>query len=213
MDKNQDYTTFGGWLLLWYWCLIVGGILILLTMLIPALISIAASFLIGIVYAAGILVSIASVCVSAVLDIKAAIQMKARKTQFFDTLLLGMLVSLVGGILSNLLTIRGAYGVGRFIGSTIGSIIGVAIGLCLCVMYFSKSVRVNVYFSGRPLQDSRYWNWIKLLPQFIISDAMPDPSKMNQMGSRPQQSDGQTQDSQNAQSSYNAQSQNTDEPQ
>ena len=198
--------------MVWYWVLIVGGILILLSMVIPALITIAASFLIGIVYAVGILVSIASVCVSAVLEIKTAIQLKARKSQFFDILLLAVVVSLVGGILSNLLTIRGVYGVGRFIGSTIGSIVGAAIGLCLCIMYFSKSVRVYVYFGNRPLQDSRYWNWIKLLPQFIISDAMPDPSKMNQMGNRTQQPDGQTQDAQNAQQSSAGQSQSTDEP-
>ena len=214
MDKNQNqnYTTFGGWLMVWYWCLIVGGVLLLLTMIIPALISIVASFLIGIVYFAGVMVSIVAVCVSAVLDIKAATQMKARKPQFFDTLLLGMLISLGGGILSNLLMIRSTFGVGRFIGSTIGSVIGVAVGLCLCIMYFSKSVRVNTYFDGRPLRDSRYWNWIALLPEFIISDVMPDPGKMHQAGSRPQQSDRQTQDSQNTGPSSDAQSQSTEEP-
>ena len=214
MDKNQnqDYTTFGGWLMVWYWCLIVGGILILLSMVIPALISIAVSFLIGIIYFAGVMVSIVSVCVSAVLDIKAAVQMKARNSQFFDTLLLGMLVSLGGGIISNLLMIRSTFGVGRFIGSTVGSIIGLAIGLCLCVMYFSKSVRVCTYFGGRPLQDSRYCNWIKLLPEFIISDAMPDPGKTHPPGSNSQQAYRQTQDSQNTQSSSGAQSQSTDEP-
>ena len=207
-NQNQDYTVFGGWLMVWYWCLIVGGILILLTMVIPALVSIAASFLVGFVYAAGILVSIASVCVSAVFEIKAAIQLKARAPQFFDILLFATVISVGGGILANLLKIRNAYGVTRFIGSTISSLIGFAIGMCLCIMYFSKSVRVNAYFGGRPLQQSRYWNWIKLLPQFIISDTMPDPSKMRQMGSRPQQSDGQAQD---PQSSSTAQSQNTDE--
>jgi predicted amidophosphoribosyltransferase len=41
-------------------------------------------------------------------------------------------------------------------------------------MYFSKSVRVNVYFSGRPLHSSQYWPWIKMLPSFIISESMPD---------------------------------------
>jgi len=177
-NPNQDYTNLGGWLLVWYWCLIIGGVLILLGMALPALISVAASFLVGIVYTVGVLVSIVSVCISAVLDIKAATQLKARNPQFFDTLLHGMLISLGGGIISKLLMIRSAYGMGSFIGSTIGSFFSVAISLCLCIMYFSKSVRVNIYFNGRPLQSSRYWNWIKVLPSFIISDAMPDPNKM-----------------------------------
>ena len=176
-NSNQDYTIFGGWLLVWYWCLIIGAILILLSMAVPALIAIAASFLIGIVYAVGILVSMVSVWISAVFDIKAAIQMKARDPKFFDTFLLGTLIFLGGGIISDFLTIRSFYGVASFIGSVIGSVIGVAISLCLCIMYFSKSVRVNTYFNGRPLQDSQYWNWIKILPDFIISDTMPDPSK------------------------------------
>ena len=171
-NQNQDYSVLGGWLLVWYWCLIAGGVLILLSMALPALISLAASFLIGIVYAVGILVSIASVCVSCLFNIKAAMQLKARNSQFFDTLLLGMLISLAGGIVSNLLTIRSAYGISSFIGSTIGSVVGVAISLCLCIMYFSKSVRVNTYFSGRPLHNSQYWNLIKLLPDFITSDTM-----------------------------------------
>jgi len=197
-NSNQEYTNFGGWLLAWYWCLIVGGIILLLSMVLPALISIAASFLIGIVYAVGALVSIGSVCISAVFEIMAAMQLKARNPKFFDTFLLGMLISLGGGIISNLLMIRSAYGVGSFIGSTIGSVVGVAIGLCLCIMYFSKSVRVNVYFNGRPLQQSKYWNWIKILPSFIISDTMPDPSKIQQMGSNSQQSNQQPQDAQPA---------------
>ena len=168
-NSNQNYTIFGGWLLVWYWGLIVGGILILLSMVLPALLSIATSFLIGILYTIGVFVSIISVCISAVFEIKAAIQMKARDPKFFDTLVLGMLISLGGGIISSLLSIRSAYGVGSFIGSTIGSVIGVAISLCICIMYFSKSVRVNTYFNGRPLQNSQYWKWIQLLPGFIIS--------------------------------------------
>ena len=215
MDNNQnnDYTVLGGWLLVWYWGLIVGGILILVSMVLPALLTIAASFLIGVIYALGILVSIASVCASAVFEIQAAIQMKARKPQFYDNILLGTLISVAGGIISNLLKIRSVYGVGSFISSTIGSVFGAAIGLCISIMYFSKSVRVNVYFGSRPLLASKYWNWIKLLPQFIISDAMPDPSKMNQMGSRPRQPDnGQSQNTQNAQPSSAGQSQSTDQP-
>ena len=210
-NPNQNYTIFGGWLLVWYWCLIIGGILTLISMALPALLSIAASFVIGIVYATGILVSIGSVCVSAVFNVKAATEMKARNPQFFDTLLLGMFVSLGGGIISNLLMIRSAYGVGSFIGSTIGSIIGVAISLCLCIMYFSKSVRVNVYFGGRPLQNSQYWNWIKILPDFIISDTMPDPSKIQQMGSNPQQSNQQSNKAQDAPPSSAAKSNDSEE--
>ena len=186
-DLNQQYKVFGGWLLVCYWCLIIGGVLTLLTMALPALLVIAVSFLTGFVYAIGKLISIASTCVAAVFYIKSAMEMKARKPQFFDTFLYGAVISLGGGVLSGLLTIRSAYGIGSFIGTTIGSVIGLAIGLCLSVMYFSKSVRVNVYFEGRPLQKSRYWNWIKILPEFIISDAMPDPSKIQQLGSNPQQ--------------------------
>ena len=175
-NPTQDYTIFGGWLLVWYWCLIVGGAILLLSMVVPALLSIATSFLIGAIYTIGILISVVSVCASAVFEIKAAIQMKARNPKFFDTLVLGVLISLGGGIISNVLMIRSVYGVGSFIGSTIGSIIGVAISLCLCIMYFSKSVRVNTYFGGRPLQNSQYWNWIKILPDFITSDTTSGPS-------------------------------------
>ena len=207
-NSNQDYTSFGGWLLVWYWCLIIGGILTLIGMVLPALISIATSFLVGIVYAAGVLVSIVSVCIAAVFYIKAAIQMKARNPMFFDTLLLGMFIFLCGGIISGLFMIRSAYGLGGFIGSTIGSVVGFAIGLCLCIMYLSKSVRVNTYFNGRPPQNSRYWDWIRILPDFIISDTVPDPSKMQQMGSSFQQSDQQSRD---AQSSSTAQSDNPEE--
>jgi len=195
-NSNQDYTIFGGWLMVWYWCLIIGGILTLLSMALPALISIGLSFLIGTIYAVGILVSIAAACIYAVFNIKAATELKARKPQFFDTLLLGTLILLGGGIVSSLLTIRSAYGVGGFIGSTIGSVILTAVGLCLCIMYLSKSVRVNTYFGGRPLKNSQYWNWIRILPEFIISDTALDPNKVQQVFSRPQQSDQQSKDSQ-----------------
>ena len=168
-NPAQDYTVFGGWLLVWYWGLIIGGIIILLSMVLPALISIGLSFWIGAVYFVGVLVSILSVCVAAVLNIKVALQLKARNPRFFDTLVLSMLIALVGNIVSSILMIRGIYGLGSFIGSLIGSIIGVAVGLGLCIMYFSKSVRVKTYFSGRPLQNSRYWKWIQRLPDFIIS--------------------------------------------
>ena len=170
-NPSGDYTVFGGWLLVWYWCLIAGGVLSILSMVIPALVSIAASFLIGFIYAIGILISIASICVAAVFEIQAALQLKARKAQFFDTLLLGIFISLAGSILSSLFKIRGFFGIGNFFGSVISSVIGVAIGLCLYIMYFSKSVRVATYFGGRPLQQSQYWAWIRLLPDFIISDA------------------------------------------
>jgi len=195
-NVNNDYSTFGGWLLVFYWCSIVGGALVLLTMALPALIGIAASFLFGPLYGAGILLSVATSCASAVFFIKSAIELKARKTQFFDTLVLALLINVCGGILSNLLTIRGVYGVGSFITSTIFSIIFFAIGVCLYIMYFSKSVRVKAYFDGRPLQNSRYWNWIKLLPNSIISENMPDPSKMQQMGSTPQQPNWESQNMQ-----------------
>lgn len=186
-NQNQNYTNLGGVLLAWYWCLIVGGVLSLISMAIPALISIAASFIIGVVYAIGALVTIVTVCVSAVFNIKAAQQLKARNPQFFDTFVMGMFISIGGGIVANLLQIRGAYSISSFVTGTISSIIGVTISLCICVMYFSKSVRAKTYFGGYPLHNSQYWNWIKLLPDFIISDVMPDPSKMQQMGSSVQQ--------------------------
>ena len=170
MNGNTDYQIFGGWLMVFYWCSIIGGIIVLLSMAVPALISIAASLLIGVIYAAGILVSVLASCVSALCNIMAAVKMKARNPQFFDTFVLGMIVSLVGSVLSGLLKISGPFGFGSFIGGVIGSVIGIAIGLCLCVMYFSKSVRVNVYFGGRPLRKSRYWDLIKGLPAFIISE-------------------------------------------
>lgn len=186
MNENQKYLNLGGVLLAWYWCLIVGGVLTLIG-IVPALISIVASFVVGVVYAIGALVIIVSVCVSAVFNIKAAQQLKARNPQFFDTFLVGMFISVGGGIVSNLLQIRGVYGISGFITATISSIIGATISLGICIMYFSKSVRVKTYFGGCPLHNSQYWNWIKLLPDFIISDVMPDPSKMQQMGSSVQQ--------------------------
>ena len=176
MSENQgkNYVEFGGWLLVWYWCLIIGGIIVLLSMVIPALISIAASLLIGVLYTLGVLVSVVSVCVTAIFEIKSAVQMKARNTQFFDTLLLGTLITLAGGIVSSLLMIRGVGGVIGFISSTIGSIIGFAVGMGLCIMYFSKSERAYVYFNGRPLHNSKYWNLIQRLPAFIIAEPVPN---------------------------------------
>ena len=197
-NQNQDYSVFGGWLLVWYWSLIAGGIIILLSMVLPALFSIAASILIGIVYLSGVLINIASVCVSAVFEIKAAMQMKAQNPQFFDTLVLGMLISLGGGIVSNFLRISSVFGIGSLLTSSVSSIIGTAVSLCLCIMYFSKSVRVKVYFSGRPLHSSRYWNWIKILPGSITSENMPDPSDFRQTGSPPYQQPQNTQYSQQA---------------
>ena len=166
-NPEQDYTVFGGWLLVWYWGLIIGGAIILLSTALPALITIVASFLIGFVYAIGILVSVVSVCISAVLEIQSAIQLKARNSKFFDTFMLGVLISVGGSIISSILTIRSVSGISRFIGSTVGSVISAAICLCLCIMYFSKSVRVSVYFESRPLQNSQFWSLIKLLPDFI----------------------------------------------
>ena len=201
-NSNQDYTAFGGWLLVFFWCSIIGGALTFLTMALPALIGIALSFLAGPIYGVGVLVSICSICIAAVFFIKSAMEMKARKQQFFDTLVLGLLINVCGGILSSLFTSMSVFGIGRFITSTISSIIGFAIGVCLYIMYFSKSVRVKVYFNSRPTQSSRYWNWIKLLPGFIIDETMPDPSKMQNMGSASQQSG---QESQYTQSSSTAQ--------
>jgi len=148
----------------------------LVSMVVPAVISIAASFAIGALYAIGALISIVAVCLAAVFEIKAAIQMKARETKFFDTFMLGVLISFGGGILANILMISSVYSVGTFISSTISSIIGTAISLCLCIMYFSKSVRVKTYFGCRPLQSSQYWNFIKVLPDFIIADTASESS-------------------------------------
>ena len=161
-------------------------------MVIPALVTIAASFLTGIVYALGLLISIAALCVSAVFQIKAAGQLKARNPQFFDSLLFGVVINIAGGLVSGVLMIRSVNGIGRFISSTIGTAASFALSSCLCIMYFSKSARVYGYFGGRPLQQSQYWNWISLLPDFIISDAMPDPSQMPQMGRRPDQQNSQS---------------------
>ena len=168
MNENQDYTVFGGWLLVWYWSLLIGGILMLIMMVLPALLTIATSFLIGFIYALGILVSIASACISALFDIQAALQLKARNPKFFDTLVMGSLISFGGGIVSDILKIRRFSGIFRVLSSTVGSAVGVAISLCICIMYFSKSVRVQTYFEGRPLEESQYWTWIQMLPSSII---------------------------------------------
>ena len=186
-NSNQDYKSFGGWLLVFYLCTIIGGILALLGMALPALLGIVASFLRPI-YGVGVLVGVGASIVSTILLIKSAIELKAKKLQFFDTLVLALVINVCGSILSNFLTIRSAAGVGSVISSSIFSLIGFAIGICLYIMFFSKSVRVAVYFAGRPLQYSKYWDWIKLLPSFIISENMPDPTKMQQIGSTPQQS-------------------------
>ena len=177
MDQNYDhFKTFGGWLLVFYWFSIVGGALTLLTMALPSLIGITASFMyIGAIYGVGVLVNVVSTAASSVFYIKSAIEMKARKPQFFDTLVLALLVMVFGGIISDLLTIRSARGIGGFVSFTIFTLILLAICLCIYIMYFSKSVRVKVYFEGRPLHNSKYWIWIKLLPAFIISESMPEP--------------------------------------
>ena len=176
-NPNQDYTILGGWLLVWYWCLMVGAILILVSMALPALFSISASNYFG-KFVAGMLVSIAAACVYAVFNIKAAMELKARKPQFFDTIVLGMLILLGGGIISKFIMLRSAFGVTGLIGSTLLNVIGMAIGLGLCIMYLSKSARVNTYFGERPLKTSQHWHWIRMLPDFIISDAAFDPSKL-----------------------------------
>ena len=43
-NQPEDYTQFGGLLLLWYWGLIAGGVLIILAMVIPSLISVFSLF-------------------------------------------------------------------------------------------------------------------------------------------------------------------------
>ena len=183
LNQNQDYTVFGGWLLVWYWCLIAGGILTLAVMALPALFSIVASLLRGPLYLIGVLVSIAATGVSVALNIKAAMQMKARNAQFFDTLVLSMLVSVGGSIVSSLLT-KGIVGL---ITGVIGGAIGFAIGMCLCVMYFSKSVRVNTYFGGRPLKQSKYWEYIQKLPDDIIADPVQNSTNTQQASEAPSQ--------------------------
>lgn len=184
--QTEDYTQLGGFLLVWYWCLMIFGVLLILASVIPTLVSLASLFFYGIVYFLGILLSLLASVVFAIFCIKAAGQLKARNPQFFDTYVTAQLVYLAVNIVANLLQISGPYGVGSFISVTIGSIIGLAIGLCLSIMYFSKSVRVGVYFGCRPLHYSRFWAWIKILPDFIISDSMPDPNNIPQMGSQPQ---------------------------
>lgn len=185
-NSSQDYNQFGGWLMVWYWCLIIGNAFTILGMVLPALIGIAGAFLVGIVYLLGSLVSIAATVCAAIMFIQAALQLKARNPKFFDTYLLGLFISVGGSIVSNLLSIRSVGGVGSFIGTLIASVIGLAIGLVLSIMYFSKSKRVAVYFNGRPLQQSKYWGWINLLPGTITSDAMPDPSQFQQQANAQQ---------------------------
>ena len=183
----QDYNVFGGWLLVWYVLLIVGSILNFLGSGLVGLIAIGTSFIFGPLFGIGSLISIGSTIAFAIFAIMTATQMKARNRQFFDNFIMGFLIITVGNILSSLLQIRTAFGVGNFIGTLIGILIGAAIGLGLYIMYLSKSERVKVYFGGRPLESSRYWGWIRLLPNFIISEEVPDPNRMQQMGSQQNQ--------------------------
>jgi len=172
---NQDYKTFGGWLLAIYWCEIIGGILSIIMALTGFLSVLAASSTyvvfgvryggIGTAYIISLLISLASSVAATVFYIRSAFQMKARDSRFFDTIVMGMLISFGGSIVSSLFT-----GIGSFIGSIIWGVIGFAIGLGITIMYFQRSVRVKVYFSGRPLHDSRYWDKIENLPDFIISE-------------------------------------------
>jgi hypothetical protein len=176
---NPEYKKLGGILLAFYWCSIIGGGLYLLVMALPALIGISVSFLLGFLYGVGVIVSFGAALLSVVFLIRSAIQLKARNPQCFDTFIQSFLILFCGEILSDLLKIRGVYGVGSFISSTIFSIIFFTIAMCINIMYYSKSVRVKVYFDCRPVHLSRYWNWIKLLPEFVTSDSMPDPSKLS----------------------------------
>jgi len=185
-SQNKDFKTLGGFLLACYWISIIGGVLLVLSLVPTVLLLIGAgfayesagmlpvytrlSFAYGPIYTAGALVSMVSVIIMAVFFIIAAFQLKARNSAFFDTIVLGMLISLAGSIVSSLLMIRGAYGAAGFISSIIWGAIGFAISMGLAIMYFSKSVRVKVYFSGRPLHASRHWGIIKRLPNFIISE-------------------------------------------
>jgi hypothetical protein len=176
---NPEYKRLGGILLAFYWCSIIGGGLYLLVMALPALIGITLSFLLGPLYGFGIIVRIGATLVSVIFLIRSAMQLKARNPQCFDTFIQSFIILLCGEVLSDLLTIRGAYGIGGFISSTIFNLIFFALAVCINIMYYSKSVRVKVYFDCRPVHISRYWNWIKLLPEFITSDSMPDPSKFS----------------------------------
>jgi len=180
---NQDYKNFGGWLLVWYWLLIIGGILGIITTAWVGLYGLYASYQLRYLYAysslyssrigigfgpayiIGILVRIATWAIAAVFWIRSARQMKARQPRFFDTFMLGTLIFLGGSIVSSLF-----YGVVSFISSLFLGVIFTAIGLGLVIMYFSKSVRVKVYFSGRPLHKSKWWDRIKKLPEFIIGE-------------------------------------------
>jgi len=160
----------------------------LLGSVLPALIGLAASFLFGPMRAIGMLVNLGADCIVAVLFIKSARELKARKPQFFDTLVLALVINVVGYILYSLFNLRGVSGVIGLITSTIVLSIALAISLCIYIMYYSKSVRVKVYFDGRPVHNSKYWNWIKLLPAFIISETATGPNNTQQTGGAPQQS-------------------------
>jgi len=167
---------FGGWLLFFYWGSIIGGILLVIELLLGLLGTITAASAAEILgysgyttYIISALVSLASSAVAMVFYIRAAIQMKARNSRFFDTYVIAAVISFGGSIISSLFT-----GIGSFIGSIIGGAIGFAISISLVIMYFQKSVRVKVYFSGRPLHDSKYWDKIERLPRFIISGKNSD---------------------------------------
>jgi len=181
--QNKDYEVFGGWLLFFYWGSIIGGVFLVIGLLLGLMgtITAAAAYraasayaeilgysgyrAIGATYIISALVSIASSAVAMVFYIRAAIQMKARNSRFFDTYVMAAVISFGGSIISSLFT-----GIGSFIGSIIWGVIGFAIGISLVIMYFQKSVRVKVYFSGRPLHDSKYWDKIERLPDFITSE-------------------------------------------
>ena len=209
----QDYNVFGGWLLVWYLILIIGSSINLLASGLAGLIALGVSFIVGPLFGIGSLINIAATIAFAIFAIITAIQMKARNRQFFDNFIMGFLIITVGNILSSLLQIRSAFGVGNFIGTLVGILIGAAIGLGLYIMYLSKSERVKVYFGGRPLESSKYWNWIRLLPNFIISEEVPDPNRMQQMGSQQNQNYGNQQNYQQPpQQGYQQPTQNYGQP-
>ncbi|MCL1914729.1 MAG: hypothetical protein FWG10_12850 [Eubacteriaceae bacterium] len=169
-NQSQDYSVLGGWLLVWYYGLFAGGVLTLVFVGLPALLAVLGSFAIGIFYAVGTIVSIASSCLAALLDIRAAKLLKERDPKFFDMLVNAQVITVGGGVVASFLQMLSRGRFFSFISSTLSSALGLVVGISLTVMYLSKSVRVNTYFGGRPVRDSAYWSLISMLPDFIISE-------------------------------------------
>ena len=179
MENNYEYGKLEGFLLVIYWCCIVGGALLIASAWFGLIGALGMLFSFDIFGMLSVLANTAASVIGGLLFILAADKLKKVSFDFYDTYLTGQIILTAASIASEVFSILSFWLTSHLLRTTFTQILSLALGVCLSVMYLSKSERVKAYFGERPLPHSKYWAYLQQLPPFITSEAPLSTADIN----------------------------------